>query len=102
MLGIMHALVERVVQLLQLLSQERVAFSLQDLLDLALGERSPAVDELGVLLAVVVALLAKFLGIDDQLLEGVEHLDPLLVDLGVYDVFEQNQLVKGHSEVVTR
>ena len=38
----------------------------------------------------------------DQLLKGIEHLDPLFVHFGLYNVLQQDQLIESNSEVIAR
>ena len=44
----------------------------------------------------------RVLCIYDELLEGVKHLHPLFVHLGLNNVFEENKLVEGDAEIVSR
>ena len=51
---------------------------------------------------VVVFLIVLVLGIDDHLLDCIEHVHLLLVKLVLNKVLEKHQLVEGESESLSR
>ena len=51
---------------------------------------------------IIIFLVVFILSVDDELLEGVEHLHLLLVNFVFHDVLEQHQLVQINPETLSR
>ena len=93
---------KRVVEILELLPEVGVCLVRQHFFDL-FARQAGLLDE-----SRAVVVCGTFLAFDslwvlsvyDELLESIEHLHPLLVHLGLDYVFQQDELVKSHSEVV--